>query len=295
MRYTNLLPLTAAFATAVVIPDDVTAQQLSLEVNKVAEQAEKTFHESWDALRPAAQQHGAEVKESVEEAVHDWWDYMRLKSEETVDFVNKKAHWLLDDILDHDVHFPLDAEDAEDAVDILGHHGKPGHGHHPGRRPPPGHHPHHHGDTNLTVYQSIQASNYTTKFAALVNDFPDIVDLLNSTKANVTVFVPLDKAFEKIPEHHGKPPKEFIQKIIEYHILPGYYPFGRIAASHTLATALKDPALGGRPQRLRASIGIFGLRINFYSKVGFANLVSLPMSFLPFSPYNIPSSYNSAI
>jgi len=236
MRYTNLLPLAAAVATAIVIPDDATARQLSLETEK-----------------------------PVEKTTSGWWDTLRSTAEDTLDAIDEGTHKLLDDLSEIDILGSLLETDETDDIFSTS---KPKHGH--GRHGRHGHH----GATNLTVYQAIQASNYTKKFAALVNDFPDMIDLLNSTKANVTVFIPIDKAFEKIPEHHGKPPKEFIQKVIEYHILPDYYPAGRVLARHTLSTALKSEALGGRPQRLRCSVGLFGLRMNFYSKVIMANLVA---------------------
>ena len=53
MRYTNLLPFAAALATAIVIPDDVTAQQLSLEVEKSAEKVilEQTEQQALDWFR----------------------------------------------------------------------------------------------------------------------------------------------------------------------------------------------------------------------------------------------------
>ncbi|KAI3327012.1 FAS1 domain-containing protein [Xylariaceae sp. AK1471] len=229
MRYTSLLPLAAAVVTAVVIPDDATAQQLSLEINK----------------------------KPVEKTISGWWDTLRSTAEDTLDAIGESTHKLLDDLSEIDLLGSLVDTDVN----------WPGHGRH-GHVGRPGHH----GTTNLTVYQAIQASNFTKKFATLVNDFPDIVDLLNSTKANVTVFIPIDKAFEKIPKHGHKPPKEFVEKFIEYHILPGYYPARRVLAHHTLPTALKGEALGGRPQRLRVSVGLFGVRINFYSKVIVANL-----------------------
>ncbi|KAI1755865.1 FAS1 domain-containing protein [Xylaria castorea] len=253
MRYTNLLPLAVALATAVVIPDDATAQNLGLEVENQAEKAEKTTAEWWDTLRSTAQQHGAQIKKPVDETISSWWEPLRSKFEETLetlDHAKKDAEEALDAILDADEDSPVIFGANE-----LDH----GHGHGHGRRPG------HHSPSNLTIYQAIQASNYTKKFAALVNDFPDIVDLLNSTEANVTVFIPIDKAFEKIPEHHHKPPKEFVEKILQYHILPGFYPARRVVASHTLPTALKDPALAGRPQRLRASVSFFRLKLNFYS------------------------------
>ena len=40
----------------------------------------------------------------------------------------------------------------------------------------------------MTVYELIAKSKYTTKLAALINDYPDIVDILNGTEANYTIF-----------------------------------------------------------------------------------------------------------
>ncbi|KAI0143759.1 FAS1 domain-containing protein [Xylariaceae sp. FL1272] len=233
MRYSTLLPLVAAAATAFVIPDEETAQQ----VFGVEDQSEKSSPK--------------------------WWEGLHSKAEEAFDLIGEHTHKLIEDLSEVDVLGSIfDIETGIDEADIFGF--KPGNGH-VGK-------PGHHGTTNLTVYEAIQKSNFTKKFAKLVDEFPDIVDLLNSTSANVTAFVPIDKAFEKIPDHHKKPPKEFLEAIIKYHVLPGFYPAGRVLASHTLPTALKSKALGDRPQRLRVSVGLFGLRVNFYSKVVVANL-----------------------
>ncbi|KAI0201809.1 FAS1 domain-containing protein [Astrocystis sublimbata] len=241
MRYTNLLPLAAVLATAVVIPDDATAQDLGLEIERQVENVEKTAGEWWETLRSTAEEQGAQIKKPVEDTVSSWWETLRSSFDETLD------------TLDHakkNVEEVLNDAATDDSLNIFGAN-EAGHGH---------------DVSNYTLYQAISESNYTKKFAALVGDFPDIVDLLNSTKSNVTVFVPLDKAFEKIPEHGHKPPKEFLEKIIEYHILPGYYPGRRVLGSHTLPTALKSPGLAGRPQRLRTSLSLFGLKLNFYAR-----------------------------
>ncbi|KAI1744463.1 FAS1 domain-containing protein [Xylaria scruposa] len=255
MRYTNLLPLAVALATAVVIPDDAMAQDLGLEIESQAEKAGKTTVEWWDTLRSTAQQHGAEIKKPIDKAISSWWEPLRSKLDETLDIVDhakKDAEEVVDAIFDDDEDFPIIFGANE-----LDH--RPGHGHH-GRRPGRQHTP-----SNYTLYQAISESNYTKKFVALVNDFPDIVELLNSTDSNVTVFVPVDSAFDKIPEHGHKPPKEFVEKILLYHILPGFYPARIVVDSHTMPTMLKSPALADRPQRLRVSVSFFRLKINFYS------------------------------
>lgn len=51
-----------------------------------------------------------------------------------------------------------------------------------------GHGGHHHHKPNLTVYELISKSRYTTKLAELIDEFPDLVKALNGTEANYTVF-----------------------------------------------------------------------------------------------------------
>ncbi|KAK8067952.1 fasciclin domain family [Apiospora saccharicola] len=137
---------------------------------------------------------------------------------------------------------------------------------------PPDGHGHHKSD--LTLYEAIQASEYATKFAKLIDNYPDIVKTLNSTKKDesITIFVPTDRAFEKIPD--GKPPpRAFVEKLLEYHVVPGYFPAGRVLVSSTMPTAFESKRhLGGRPQRIHVGVGYGGVRFNFYSKLVFANL-----------------------
>jgi uncharacterized surface protein with fasciclin (FAS1) repeats len=86
------------------------------------------------------------------------------------------------------------------------------------------------------------------------------------------LFAPTDKAFSKIPEHAPKPDKEFIRKVLLYHIAPGFYPAGRLLFSHTVPTLLNETHLGDKPQRLAAKLSLRGVLINFYSKVVAVNI-----------------------
>lgn len=247
MKYTVLLPFAAA-AAAFVIPDEATAKELIIETER---KAEKTLSSWWEEAPSLG-----DVRSFAEDTFDDAFDFFERQAS------TLNAH--LPDIgIESEIpdFFSSSADDDDDDAD-----GKPGHGR-------PGHHGGPHGPKNLTVYQAIHASNYTKKFAALVDEYPELVKTLNTTEANVTLFVPTDKAFEKIPDHHKKPPKEFIEKFIQYHIVPGFYPAGRVLAHHTLPTALKEGALGDNPQRIRVSVGIFGVRLNFYSKVVAVNVV----------------------
>jgi uncharacterized surface protein with fasciclin (FAS1) repeats len=109
----------------------------------------------------------------------------------------------------------------------------------------------------------------------LVNEYDDIVELLNNTKTNYTLFVPVDSAFAHLPDHGDeKPSKEFIEAVLRYHIGLDTYTGRRILSTQTIPTALDEKFLGGEPQSLRTEVGLLGIRVNFYSKVIKANFVS---------------------
>merc|ERR1711881_545202 len=155
------------------------------------------------------------------------------------------------------------------------HHGPPHHGKPPHHGPPhhkKPHHPPHHGKPNKTIYELISESKYTTQLAKLINNDTELVEVLNSTKANFTLFAPTDHAFSKIPEHAPKPSKEFIRKVLLYHVSPGLYPAGRLLFSHTVPTLFNETLLGDKPQRLAAKLSLKGVHINFYSKVVAVNI-----------------------
>ncbi|OCL03393.1 FAS1 domain-containing protein [Glonium stellatum] len=168
----------------------------------------------------------------------------------------------LDDSLYYD-----DPDDSFEEPPHPPHHGLPHRK--PHHRKP--HHPPHHHKSNITVYELIAKSKYTTKLAKLINDDDDLVKILNGTKANYTVFAPTDKAFEKIPKHGKEPSKEFIKDLLLYHISPEFYPAGKVLYSYTIPT-LYEPSSLGHPQRLTVRGGFHGLTINFYSKIVVGNI-----------------------
>jgi uncharacterized surface protein with fasciclin (FAS1) repeats len=120
----------------------------------------------------------------------------------------------------------------------------------------------------------ISESKYTTVLAKLVANDTELVKVLNSTKAgNLTLFAPTDHAFSKIPPGAHHPSKDFIKKVLLYHISPGLYPAGRLIFSKTVPTLFNETLLGDNPQRLTAKVGLKGIAINFYSKVVAVNIV----------------------
>lgn len=274
MRVISLASL-AAVASAFVIPDPQTLESLAIQTQEVDESGEHPF---WDKAHKA-ETFWEDLEEEFTQTVH----CAKHRFAEVVDSVQDTAVKYSEDFQSA---FAGDAwlDSAEDDLDLTEdgpphhgppHHGPPGHGP-PGRRPPgkgrKPHHPPHHGPPNETIYELISKSKYTTKLAAAIDEFPDLVKLLNGTKANYTLFAPTDRAFEKIPKHAPKPPKEFLKKLLTYHVSPEFYPAGRIFVSRTLPTALEAEAIGKVPQRISTQVGFRGLSLNFYSRVVALNI-----------------------
>ena len=61
---------------------------------------------------------------------------------------------------------------------------------------------------------------------------------------------------------------------MSYHVIPDFYPAGRVLASHTFPTLLKSDSLGSdpQPQRLTVRLGLRGLTVNFYSRIVAINI-----------------------
>merc|ERR1711939_1038197 len=199
MRVLSILSA-AAVASAFVIPDQATLESLAIEEQGVEKPQEHPF---WSKVHKA-ETFWEDLEEEFTKATH----CAKHKFEEAVESTQETAVKYGEQF--HNA-FAGDAwlESAEHDLDLLEH-------------------PPHHGPPNQTVYQLISKSKYTTKLAAAIDEFPDLVDLLNGTKANYTLFAPTDHAFEKIPKHAPKPPKEFLKKLLTYHVSEEFYPAGRI-------------------------------------------------------------------
>jgi len=257
MKTFTLLQL-AAVASAFVIPDVQTANSLTLEKQN------PSSHPFWDNI-PKPEHVWQDLEEQFEKSLksvkcakHKFDDVVEYTHDTAVKYGEKFESAFAGDAWLETADLETDLIDGEHPP----HHGPPHHP--PGKRP---HHPPHHGPANQTVYELISKSKYTTKLAKLIDEFPDLVDMLNSTKANFTVFAPTDKAFEKIPDHAPKPSKEFLKKLLTYHVSPGFYPAGRVLVTRTIPTALEAEAIGKVPQRLSTQIGLRGLTVNFYSRI----------------------------
>jgi uncharacterized surface protein with fasciclin (FAS1) repeats len=257
MRFTRALPLLPVASAFVITEADV------------FEKIEKVERHIVDAAKNAVD--GTPVQNVLEQSQNVLGDAF-AKAVDSVKNVGADAYHKIHKA-GCDVESWLEGSSFEDPfVDIEEDHEDP---HHPPHHGPPHHgkphHPPHDGKPNLTVYELISKSNYTTKLAKLIDEYPDLVEKLNSTKKNYTVFAPIDSAFEKIPHHGHKPSKEDIEKVLLYHVSDDFYPAGRVLHSYTIPT-LYEPELLGHKQRLTVRVTLKGPAINFYSKIVAVNI-----------------------
>ncbi|GAB7346692.1 hypothetical protein MBLNU459_g1811t1 [Dothideomycetes sp. NU459] len=277
MKFTYLLPLAALGAKAFVVPNEQVFSELAIEDTR----GQATQEPKWskDEVLDSFKKHLSEIESTVESEVDQASSRTRNILDDALAYMSDTSDEfssaLEGTLFDAKSWIDSAADSAFDALDDdhEGHpHGRPPHRKHPHDRPPhhgpPHHGPPHHHKPNLTVYQLIAESKYTTKLAKLINEYPDLVEALNGTKSNYTIFAPTDKAFERIPHHH-KPSKEQIEKILQYHVSPDFYPAGRVLQTYTIPTLLKGEHLPGEDsvQRLSISLGVKGLAVNFYSRI----------------------------
>ena len=255
MKFTGLLPLATA-AAGFVIPDDRVMSQISIQSHETPDhQGDSVF----DQIPPKD-----EIVNAIEDTFAKFFDASKTAFDEALEFAEETG----DEIVQNFQESAFDTQSWLDSASISGStsgkHGKHGrHGRH-GR-------PH---KSNMTVYQLIASSKYTTKLAGLISEYDDLVELLNGTAANYTVFAPTDKAFAKIPKDAPKPSKELLKKVLTYHVSSDFYPAGRVLVSHTIPTLLEGKELGNNPQRLSTNIGLRGLTVNFYSRIIAIDIVS---------------------
>ena len=263
MKFSLVLPL-AALSSAFVIPDEQVMSKVAVECHKPSDSIFKKLSTKEDLVNkvePTLSKAVSSTKNAIDQAfevVSETVDTATQKFQSS--YFNAEA-WL---------ESGLETLNEDDG----GHHGH--HGHH-GDHGDHGKHPHHDHPhkPNMTVYQLIAESKYTTELAALINEYDDIVELLNGTTANFTIFAPTNHALKKIAEHGPKPSKEQLKKVLAYHVSGDFYPAGRVLVTQTIPTLYMEEGIGGKAQRLSTNIGFRGLTVNFYSRVVAVNIVSI--------------------
>jgi putative heme iron utilization protein len=163
MKFLNILPL-AALSAAIVIPDEQVMSQVAIESHRAPESAFEKL--------PTKKQAITQFENTFSKLI----DTSKDAFDEVIDHVTEAGENVYSKA--HETGFAVQEwlDSASDSVDDLGKHGKHGkHGHHGHCKKP-----------NLTVYELIAKSKYTTKLAALINEYDDLVELLNGTAANYT-------------------------------------------------------------------------------------------------------------
>ena len=163
MKFLNLLPL-AALSAAIVIPDEQVMSQVAIESHHAPESALEKL--------PTKKQAITQFENTFSKLI----DTSKDAFDEAIDYVTEAGENVYSKA--HETGFAVQEwlDSASDGVDDLKKHGKHGkHGHHGHCKKP-----------NMTIYELIAKSKYTTKLAALINEYEDLVELLNGTAANFT-------------------------------------------------------------------------------------------------------------
>lgn len=273
MKVSALLPL-AALSAAIVIPEQNVMSEISIE-------SDKTTNSVFDNIKSKIPSKD-EILELVEDSASSVIDGSKNALDNAIDWASDSYQAATQSLEEEYFDAKGWLESAQfEVTDGRHHHDDPHHGEPPHHGKPPHRRPQHPHNPNKTVYELINESKYATKLAGLINDDQELVDLLNSTTANFTVFAPIDKAFEKIPDHGHKPSKELIRKVLSYHISSDFYPAGRVLVTKTVPTLLDGEYLSddpkSTPQRLSTNIGLKGLTVNYNSRIVGLNLVRPPL------------------
>ncbi|KAK9762812.1 hypothetical protein K7432_011098 [Basidiobolus ranarum] len=106
------------------------------------------------------------------------------------------------------------------------------------------------------------------ELADIVNNDEGLRKILNNPDAQLTLFAPVNEAFEhhKNHPHQKEPSKEDIYNLITYHTLSDALSSKKIAKSHILGTQLNSPELNDKPTPVRIGHWKGDTYINF-SKV----------------------------
>lgn len=173
MKVSHILPL-AAVASAFVLPPEH-LRELEIEDYRRSPCLERFLSEI-DRFVDNSKEIFNDWSDEAVETSRNVWGKVRKSFEETLESASDEVDALSDRIFS-EVNDVYEALDNVENVDTR----PPHHGDDPHRKP------------NLTVYQLIAGSKYTTKLASLINEFDDLVEALNSSKANYTVFAPTDE------------------------------------------------------------------------------------------------------
>ena len=179
MKLIQILPL-AALSTAFVIPDEQVMSQVAIE----SDRAPESFLEKLPSKDEAVKQ--------FEDSFTKLIDTSKNAFDDAIEYATETKEDISDNAYETAYHVSSWLDSAADRVQELGEDVVPfseddaDHDGGKGRKGRKGHHAHC-KKPNLTVYELISKSKYTTKLAALISEYEDVVELLNGTAANYSM------------------------------------------------------------------------------------------------------------
>ncbi|KAL5598936.1 hypothetical protein BROUX41_003745 [Berkeleyomyces rouxiae] len=122
--------------------------------------------------------------------------------------------------------------------------------------------------TDKSVYDVIKGLGDSMKFQQYLDKNPDVRSRLQDLSHKYTVFVPNDKAFEKLPDDL----KDSLfmvdnAEFLKYHIAHGDYAGAGMLTLHTVPSLMHEEDIGDHLQRIRIDAGLTSTNVNFYAKV----------------------------
>jgi hypothetical protein len=100
-----------------------------------------------------------------------------------------------------------------------------------------------------TIWELVKESEHTSRLAELIAGDHDLVDILNSTESNYTIFALTNHALERLPRGRDGLSRQATSSLLRYHIVDGKVSIDQVLGYQTLSTKLRESALGSKMQQ----------------------------------------------
>ncbi|KAF6822840.1 fasciclin domain family [Colletotrichum musicola] len=118
-----------------------------------------------------------------------------------------------------------------------------------------------------SVYHIIAESQRGRRCTELLESHQELHNRLSDDHQNLTVFVPVDDAFQRLNGLTRSDGEVSTREVLEYHVLRGRYSLDDLSGARTLSTMLEEQDMGRREQRVHVGGWMSGVEISFYSRV----------------------------
>lgn len=124
-----------------------------------------------------------------------------------------------------------------------------------------------------TIWEFISDSRKTERLADLISREDNLVDLLNETKSNHTLFAPTNRGLGRFLDERPSPGT--LRRIGHYQVIPEALPIGKMRRHQTFPTSLKESSLGKDvPQRVVVNLHHDEIVLNGMTRVTTGDIVS---------------------